>query len=394
MSIPTTETKPDGLHSLSPRQRRSLRKHIGNASTPDKIDVLSDIARHALPRATYYWQLLICLALLVISAFLGSSLVFLAGIIAIPMAKPLLSLVYAGALPSVKHFWHALLSFVITIAGFFLAGWVVRGMESLQIEIILHGTDLSHVGENGLFWVLLILTSALTAYWFPFHETLARLASIFLGCLVLPPFFAAGQAVEAGFMESALPIIIVGLIRLTLAALVMLLTTWAIGFPPRKSFGLFIAILVLAAATLSVIDLIYRGQNSLHAPRQEATLTSAPSATPAAPTSTALPPTATMLPPTATATTEPSPTPEPPATAEPTALDPTYTAARVTAPNGLVLRTEPSTSSIILAYLDFKETVWLTGDQETNQGIIWAKVVAPDGIVGWASAQYLQKITP
>jgi len=101
-----------------------------------------------------------------------------------------------------------------------------------------------------------------------------------------------------------------------------------------------------------------------------------------------------MLPPTATATTAPSPTLEPTATAEPTALDPTYTAARVTAPNGLVLRTEPSTSSIILAYLDFKETVWLTGDQETNQGIIWAKVVAPDGIVGWASAQYLQKITP
>lgn len=387
MSIPTTETRPDGLHSLSPRQRRTLRKHIGNASTPDKNDVLSDIARHALPRATYYWQLLICLALLVISAFLGSSLVFLAGIITIPMAKPVLSLVYAGALPSVKHFWHALLSFVITIAGFFLAGWVVRGMESLQIDIILHGTDLSHVGENGLFWVLLILTSALTAYWFPFHETLARLASIFLGCLVLPPFFAAGQAVEAGFMESALPIIIVGLIRLTLAALVMLLTTWAIGFPPRKSFGLFIAILVLAAATLSVIDLIYRGQNSLHAPRQEATLTIAPSATPVAPTSTALPPTA-------TATTAPSPTLEPTATAEPAALDPTYTAARVTAPNGLVLRTEPSTSSIILAYLDFKETVWLTGDQETNQGIIWAKVVAPDGIVGWASAQYLQKITP
>ena len=89
MSIPTTETKPDGLHSLPPRQRRSLRKYIETASTRDKNDLLRDIARHALPQMQDYWQLLICLLLLVIGNLVGSNLVLLAGIIAIPMAKPL-----------------------------------------------------------------------------------------------------------------------------------------------------------------------------------------------------------------------------------------------------------------------------------------------------------------
>ena len=61
MSIPTTETKPDGLHSLPPKQRRSLRKYIETASTRDKNDLLRDIARHALPQMKDYWQLLVCL---------------------------------------------------------------------------------------------------------------------------------------------------------------------------------------------------------------------------------------------------------------------------------------------------------------------------------------------
>ena len=69
MSIPTTETKPDGLQSLPPKQRRSLRKAIGNASTHEKNDLLRGIARHSLPGMQYYWQLLICLFLLVIGVF-------------------------------------------------------------------------------------------------------------------------------------------------------------------------------------------------------------------------------------------------------------------------------------------------------------------------------------
>ncbi|MEN6580697.1 MAG: hypothetical protein ABFD05_08730, partial [Anaerolineaceae bacterium] len=197
MSIPTTETKPDGLHSLPPRQRRSLRKYIETASTRDKNDLLRDIARHALPQMQDYWQLLICLLLLVIGTLVGSNLVLLAGIIAIPMAKPLLSLVYAGALPSARHFWHALLGLVITLAGFFLAGWIVRNVVLIQADRFLSGVDFSGITEGGLFWVILVVTSALTAYWFTYHEVLSRLSSILIGYLVLMPFMAAGQSASA-----------------------------------------------------------------------------------------------------------------------------------------------------------------------------------------------------
>ncbi len=387
MSIPTTETKPDGLHSLPPKQRRSLRKYIETASTRDKNDLLRDIARHTLPRAHYYWQLLICLLLLVIGNLLGSNLVFLAGIIAIPMAKPLLSLVYAGALPSARHFWHAILGLVVSLAGFFLAGWFVRNAVTVQMVGFLSEVDLSAVTEGGLFWAILVVTSIFTAYWFTYHEALSRLSSILLGYLVLMPIFAAGQAASAGITAGSLPLLVVGLSRLGLALLVTFLTTWVLGFPPRKAFGIFIAVLIFTLASVSLIEIIHREQAFVQAQTPEPTIVIIPTATP-------VPPTPTSPPPTATATSIPSPTPEPTPSPEPTATVPTYTSARVTAPNGLIIRDAPSTSAYILAYANYDDTVWLTGVQETNQGITWDEIVAADGGIGWVSARYLEIINP
>ncbi len=387
MSIPTTETKPDGLHSLPPRQRRSLRKYIETASTRDKNDLLRDIARHALPRMQYYWQLLICLMLLVIGTLLGSNLVLLAGIIAIPMAKPILSLVYAGTLPSARHFWHAILGVVLTLTGFFLAGWIGRDVVSIQADHFLSGINLSGTTEGGLFWSILIVASALTAYWFTYHEALARLSSIFVGYLVLMPFLAAGQSASGSFVASSLPLLIVGLTRLGLVVLIMLITTWVLGFPPRKSFGIFIAVLIITLATVSVIEIVHREQSSIQAQTPEPTVVVIPTATP-------VPPTPTTPPPTATATSIPTATPEPTPTLELTATVPNYTSARVTAPNGLVIREDPSTSSSILASVFLNEIVQLTDVQETNQGINWSQVIAPNGVIGWCSTQFLEIITP
>lgn len=388
MSIPTTETKPDGLHSLPPRQRRSLRKYIETASTRDKNDLLRDIARHALPRNTYYWQLLICLLLLVIGKIPGSNLIFLAGIIAIPMVKPILSLVYAGALPSARHFWHALLGLVLTSAGFFLAGYIVRDAAPLQMDQLLSGMDLLGLTEGGLFWTILVVTSALTAYWFTFHEVLSRLSSILVGYLIFMPFMAAGQSFSAGFTTGAsLPLLIVGLSRLGVAMLVMFLTTWVLGFPPRKPFGIFIAVLILSLATVSLIEIIHREQNPIQAQTPETTMVVVPTSTP-------VPPTPTAPPPTATATSIPSPTPEPTSNPEPTATVLTYTTARVTAPNGLVVREGPSTTTYILAYVNFDEIIQLTGVEETIEDKTWSQVIAPNGAIGWISTQYLQIINP
>jgi len=387
MSIPTTETKPDGLHSLPPKQRRSMRKYIGTASTRDKNDLLRDIARHSLPLQQYYWQLLICLTLLVVGSLLGSNLILLAGIIAIPMLKPLLSLVYAGALSSVRHFWHALFGLIISFAGFFLAGWIVREAAPLQMDRFLSGLDLSGLAEGGLLWAILVLVSALTAYWFTYHETLCRLASILVGFLVFLPFMAAGQSLKAGFVVGDYSLIIISLTRFSLALFVMFLTTWVLRFPPRKPFGIFIAVLIISLAAISLIEVIYSKRSLSQAQTPEPVVVMVQTATP-------VPPTPTTPPPTATATSIPSPTPEPTASPEPTATVPTYASARVTAPNGLVIRENPSASSYILTYVNFDDIVWLTGVQETNQGITWDQIVAPDGGIGWVSTRYLELINP
>jgi Uncharacterized protein conserved in bacteria len=364
-----------------------MRKYIETASTRDKNELLRDIAQHSLPRMQHYGQLLICLFLLVIGYLLGSNLIFLAGIIAIPMAKPLLSLVYASALSSARHFWQALLGLIITIAGFFLSGWFVGNANPVQMDSFLAGVDLSGVTEGGLFWAILIITAALSAYWFTYHDALSRLSSILLGYLVLMPFFAAGQSALQGFAASSLPLLIVGLTRLGLALLVMFLTTWVLGFGPREVFGIFIAVLILTVATVSLIEIIHREQSSTQAQTPEPTLVVVQTATP-------VPPTPTTPPPTATATGIPSPTPEPTPSPEPTANVLVYTSARVTAPNGLVIREGPSPSFYVLAYVNFDDIVWLTGVQETNQGITWDQIVAPDGGIGWVSTRYLEVINP
>ena len=386
MSIPTTETKPDGLQSLPPKQRRSLRKAIGNASTHEKNDLLRGIARHSLPGMQYYWQLLICLFLLVIGTLVGSNLVFLAGIIAIPLANPQLSLVYAGALPSARHFAHALIGIILSIGGFFLAGWIVREAAPLQMDYYFSGMGLADVSGTGLIWALLVITAILTAYWFTYHEALSRLSSILLGYLVLMPFFAAGQAVSADAAASNLPWVMIGLTRLSLVLLVMLLTTWVLGFPPRKSFGIVIAAVVFTLAAVSVVEIVNLEQNPILVETPEPTLI--------APTSTPVTRTATSPLPTITATVLPSPTAEQISTPEPGAVVSDDVFARVTAPNGLVVRETPSTSARALTYVNFGETVQLTGSKETIEGIEWEQVAAPNGVVGWVSARFLETINP
>lgn len=385
MSIPTTETRPDGLQSLPPRQRRSIRKRIETASSLDKHNLVWEIARHALPNISYYLQLLICALLLTVGVLASSNLILLAGIIAMPMTKPLLSLIYAGALPSAKHFWHALISLFVTLGVLFLAGWLIRDMTPVQAENLLFGVGKSNGTEAGLLWATLIITAALTAYWFTYSETLSRLSSILLGYLVLLPFFDAGLSASAGFAAGSLPLLGVGLTRLGLALLVMFLTTWVLGFPPRRSFGVFVAVLIFALATVSMTEIIHREQNPFQAQTPEPAVL-------VVPTSTAVPPTPTT--PAPTATLVPSPTTEPTSSPEPTATVPAYISARVTAPNGLIIREAPSTSAYILAYANHDEIVWLTGVKETNQGITWDQVVAPIGVIGWVSTQFLEVINP
>lgn len=387
MSIPKTETKPDGLQSLPPKQRRSLRKYIETASTRDKNDLLRDIARHSLPRRQYYWQLLICLTLLVSGSLLGSNLILLAGIIAIPMVKPMLSLVYAGALPSARQFWHALLGLTVSFVGFFLAGWIVREAIPLQIAHFLSGKDLSGLAEDGLLWAILVFASALTAYWFTYHETLSRLSSILVGFLVFMPFMAAGQSLTAGFVVRDYSLLIISLTRFSLALLVMFLTTSILRFPPRKPFGIFIAVLIITLASVSLIEIIFRERSLSQAQTPEPTLVVVNTATP-------VPPSPTSPPPTATPTNIPTATPEPTPTLEPTAALTTYTSARVTAPNGLIIREGPSATYYILTYANFNDIVWLTGVQEISQGITWDQIVAPDGAIGWVSTRYLEVINP
>ena len=44
--------------------------------------------------------------------------------------------------------------------------------------------------------------------------------------------------------------------------------------------------------------------------------------------------------------------------------------------------------------MNFGDIVQLTGSKETSEGIEWQQVAAPNGVVGWVSARFLETINP
>ncbi|MDD3947998.1 MAG: SH3 domain-containing protein, partial [Anaerolineaceae bacterium] len=97
---------------------------------------------------------------------------------------------------------------------------------------------------------------------------------------------------------------------------------------------------------------------------------------------------------------EPSPTTPPTETAlpsdtpEPTEV-PTLAVqmARVIAESGLVVRENPDTAALILAYLNYGTEVIILGESISEQGINWEKIELSDGTVGWSTAQFLEKLS-
>lgn len=394
MSIPTTETKPDGIYRASKPQVRYVREMVQNAGPSEIRLFIDNLIKRSKVERRYFAQLGLGLLLLLIGILAKLPLLVLIAAITSPVLNPIIGMVAAGARPSGKHMLKSLLYLLATLALFFGIGWIAHFFNPTLSNTI--PTLQPLIGGNGWFeWLILVFISVITVFLFLYRENIPSVVtSTILVYLVFLPVTLAGLFLAQGDTAQMETYLLLAGARLFVSLFILIVSTWLAGFSPKQAFGWLLFALTLTGAVLLINEM--RGQTPVSAqPTPEPDLVveaivSTPQPTPIPteePERTLAPTEIPLI--VATATNHPTPTPAP-EVEEPTT--PVVQQAEVVSESGVVVRESPGTNALILAYLNNGQVVSLLGEQETNQDILWEKVELTDGLIGWATSRYLQPI--
>jgi len=175
--------------------------------------------------------------------------------------------------------------------------------------------------------------------------------------------------------------------RLFISILLMMITVWVLGFPPRGALGWLLICMVIIVSALAIAETRFDQFGfSLQTPEPAQVATVMPtSGHLSAATPTTMPTKKPTIVPTPTEIISPTPTTLE-AAAERYAL--------VVSESGVVVRESASTDAAIVTYISNGLQVTLIGEAVNAQNMDWQKVIAPDGKEGWVAARFLNEITP
>ena len=167
----------------------------------------------------------------------------------------------------------------------------------------------------------------------------------------------------------------------------MSIIVWIEGLSPKASLGWITFAVIFMLAVFGVVE-NYDNQILAMLPEPEGEKESLILPIEALPSPTPAPVTATPMP---TLPAKPSPT----APAKPTeTVEPIIKQAIVNSESGVVVRESPSTSAVIVTYINNGQRVTLLGEQANADGMDWERVIAPDGKEGWVGASFLVEVNP
>lgn len=387
MSIPTTETQPDGLHRAPRNQPQQVRTVLSKASPQQIKDFIDDLIRRNQLNLSSFWQLIVSLALLAVGLVANLPLLVLLSAVSAPVLNPMIGLVLSAIKPSGLYFGKSLFFVLISAAAFFGTGWLINLVSPSAISPDQFNGFFA-VNDSWLEWVVLALTSILSVYLFLYRPSgPSVVTSTVLAYLIFIPVTLAGLLYAQGDQATATNLLVLSGARFFIGILVLLITTWLFDFSPKGIQGwLFLGIVVIASA-LVIFELRFEQPSyTLLESDPWKVVAAEPSKEPLAPTQ--LPPTKTVAP---THTSQPTITVQ----LTPTAVAiPTTQYAQVVSESGVVVRESPSTQAVIITYINNGLQVTLLGEKVNDQGMDWEKVVAPDGKEGWVSARFLSVINP
>ncbi|MCB2214415.1 SH3 domain-containing protein [bacterium] len=385
MSLPTSEPLPNDIHDLPPARQRQLRRQPRRASPAEKEILLDSLLD--LTRPSFDFFLFAVLGALVAGAafYFNEPAALILSLVLFPFNAPLAQLALTPASRRIGRAFPALVSLLIALAAAFgggaLAGWLSNAVALTRLPLT-HFTapywpDLA-LTAGGAFFVSLILVR---------QDRLPRLTGALLSYEILLPLALAGYGMLTG-LEAFWPgALLVGLLHLGLALIVATLSVILIGFTPRGALGWLLALIpvVLTAAVLTATLFYNQSFPIFSAPSTTPTpktvlMTQTPSPEGVAPSNT---PTQAAATATLAQTPSQTATPENTLTASPT---PTQTATiaygLVEAPQGALVRDEPSFDGMVVNYLyDGNQVILLREVMDGNT--IWHEIQMEDETTGW-----------
>ncbi|MBP7213706.1 MAG: SH3 domain-containing protein [Anaerolineaceae bacterium] len=387
MSIPTTECQPDGFHRAPQNQPRQVREALRTANPKRLSDFIDDLFRRNQLNAAFIWQLLISLVLLAVGLIADLPLLVLLAAVVAPLFSPMIGIVIATLKPSGRHFGRSLLFLVVAILAFFGLGYLISLINQNAISI--EGLKSFFVLSNGwIEWLVLAVTAIFSAYLFLYRSNgYVVLPSAVFVYLIFIPICLAGFFYATGEQSLALQMLSLSSARFFVSLFVMSIVVWIEGFSPKASLGWIIFAVIFMLAVFGLVE-NYDNQILAMLPEPEGEKAALIMPEETLPSPTPAPATATSMP---TLPAKPSPT----AQAKPTeTVEPIIRQATVNSESGVVVREAPSTSAVIVTYINNGQRVTLLDEQANADGMDWERVIAPDGKEGWVGARFLVEVEP
>lgn len=373
--------------SLPPARRRRARRLLAPLEGDARAIVLDKVAHRTSPTFDFFLFSLVAGVLLSLALMFNLPLVLLVGAaLTLPMA-PVIGLGLGTAVGSVRFFGRSLFGVMFGGGLLFLSAALIGWALQRFVPPVLVLSE-RFVQFDVLYLGVVALAGLAAALAMTRSSRAVAAPGVVLAYGLYVPLAAAGLGLGARRPELFPAGLVVFLVGLTLAALMATLTLLVLGFRPLRLLGYTLGVTAGLAAALLLVGLSSLGA-ALSA--QIALPTHTPSPTPtltatATRTLTPVPPTFT---PTVTATATATVTPTQTITPTPTPL---Y--ALIRSSNGALLRDAPG-GKVIGSYFD-RTLLQILSDTavQTEGGLFWVLVQAPDGKVGWILQSLLVTATP
>jgi hypothetical protein len=387
MSLPTTEQTPDDPDRLPPARRRRARRLLTPLEADERTAFLDELAHRASPSFDFFLFSLACGLVLGAGLLLDSPALLVLGALLAPLMAPVVGLALGTVTGTVRFFLRSLTGLAIGSVLVFAAGmgagiitrvWMPARLTQSYLHAQISWPDL----------LVMAVAAAFTAAALLDNERNPAVPSVGVAYELYLPLVIAGFGFTSGIPHFWPDGLVVFAVHLAGMVLVGAFTLAMFGFRPLTLFGYTVGAAVALIGVVLLVGLTgagaaITGQVALPTPIPTATYTVTPT----------LPPTQTPVPPTLTPTLTLTPTITRTPTQTPTLTPtPVYGVIRTADNKGAVLRAQPS-GPVLRGYLDGTQVQLLPETVNLN-GVVWVRVVAPDGIKGWLVQSLLFGVTP
>ena len=391
MNLPTTEHIPDDPEALPPARRRRARRMLAPLNVDERAAFIDRLARRASPSFDFFLFSLFSGVVLSLGLILDVPAVLLLGAVLAPSMAPAIGVSLGTVTGSFQYFLRSLGSLLIGCLLVFIAGWLtgVLAVNWVSLEL-----SLARIYAQISWWSFLVLAAGaiLTTLAIVNQDSgdggfKTASASVALAYGLYVPLATAGLGLGTGTAHIWPDGLVIFALHLSWSTLLGAILLSIMGFRPLTLFGYTLGSAIGLLGIIMLIGIgsagaVFGAHIGLPPPTPSPTLTVTPTLTR---TPTPVPPTATH-----TLTVTPSPTLTPTSTPTMTAT-PILAIVQTNTTDGARIRNEPGGDTI--SFLANETVVILLPETRELDGVIWVRIIAPDGTQGWIVQSLVQTVT-